>query len=996
MIGRTLSHYRILEELSRGGMGVIYRALDVKLDREVALKVLPAELVEDEDRKRRFVQEAKAAAALEHPHIGVIYEIDEAEGVTFIAMELIRGETLAERIRKEQLSVPRALDLAIEVAEGLSLAHDKGIVHRDLKPGNVMLTEDGHAKIIDFGLAKLVESIGRGSSEAETVTKGGTDSGKIMGTVTYMSPEQARGVKVDHRSDVFSFGIVLYEMLSGKPPFQGATAMDTLHAIMRQPAPPLSAIGADAPQEAASEIRRVLDKCLAKEPAERYQTMKDAVVDLRTARRRLELGTVSAVSGVYPAAAEPRRSGWGWLYAGGTAAVLVLGAALAFLLRPAWRDEPTGAPSKPSLAVLYFENNTGEPELDWLRTALTDMLVTDLSQSPEIEVLTTDRLYQILKDMNRLDERITSFDVVQQVAERGDVKSVLLGSFVKAGENIRISVRLQEVESGRVLATERVEGVGESSIFPMVDDLTRRIKTRFEIPQTADAELDRDLNEVSTTSIEAYRNYAEGINLFERGKQVEAVSYLEKAVELDPQFAMAMGKLAAIYSNLGHMKEAQGYRERAFQNRDRLSARERYYIEGHYHWTHYDEYAQTIEAFEKAVEIYPNHGSARNNLAFCYLFMERYDESIANYKELTDRSYGFFGAYDGLAWAYFAKGDLESGERVILEYLERNPESGVGHRFFGDHLVRAGRLDEALAAYHKADSLDPDAGWIANGRWQVHVLREEWERAEVEARKLAGADDVFWKWLGAMHLATGELYSGRSQNALSFFRRAVEAYPEPDPVRSGAWAASAGLRLERGDAAGALEDAKRAEQEGGTSAGRYGGVLLSALALGRLDRWEEADEAAEVIRRLTESIPSERWKRTYGHLTGVFSLFRGDTSGAIEKLTAAAALLPARAAPHLADSNEHAPLWFDLASAHMANGDNEEAAKWFLRVVDSTTEHINWPIPYVRSLYFLGKIHEERGEQDKARQYYQRFVDFWGEGDLDRERIEEAKGKLAS
>ena len=215
MIGRTLSHYKILEELSHGGMGVIYRATDVKLDREVALKVLPAELVEDEERKRRFVQEAKAAAALEHPHIGVIYEIDEAEGVTFIAMELIRGDRLGDRI-EEQLSVARALDLGVEIAEGLALAHDRGVVHRDLKPANIMLTEDGHAKIIDFGLAKLVEPLRGGSSEANTITQGGTDAGKIMGTVNYMSPEQARGVQVDHRSDVFSFGIVLYQMLNRK------------------------------------------------------------------------------------------------------------------------------------------------------------------------------------------------------------------------------------------------------------------------------------------------------------------------------------------------------------------------------------------------------------------------------------------------------------------------------------------------------------------------------------------------------------------------------------------------------------------------------------------------------------------------------------------------------------------------------------------------------------------------------------------------------------
>ncbi len=210
MIGRTLSHYKVLEELSRGGMGIVYRALDVKLDREVALKVLPPELVADPERKRRFIQETKAAAKLNHPHIGMVFEIDEADGVTFIAMELIRGEQLKDIINRERLPLARALELAIEVAEGLAIAHEKGIVHRDLKPANVMVTEQGHPKIIDFGLAKLVEPLAGEGSDVETAIRGETDPGKVLGTVSYMSPEQARGAKVGHRSDIFSFGITLF------------------------------------------------------------------------------------------------------------------------------------------------------------------------------------------------------------------------------------------------------------------------------------------------------------------------------------------------------------------------------------------------------------------------------------------------------------------------------------------------------------------------------------------------------------------------------------------------------------------------------------------------------------------------------------------------------------------------------------------------------------------------------------------------------------------
>jgi serine/threonine protein kinase/tetratricopeptide (TPR) repeat protein len=303
MLGRTLSHYKILEEISRGGMGIVYRALDVKLDREVALKVLPPQLVADPERKRRFVQEAKAAAKLEHPHIGVVHEIDEAEGVTFIAMELIRGEALQDIINKDNLPVTRSLELATEVVEGLVVAHERGIVHRDLKPANILVTEHGHAKIIDFGLAKLLEPVGGEDSALETALRGETSTGHIMGTVAYMSPEQARGEQVDHRSDIFSFGVVLYEVLTGKQPFQAPSGPEILNAIINTPALPL---GDSIDVEAAPDLQRIVDKCLAKDREDRYQTAKDLAVDIRAARNRLVSGPVT------PAArpANPRRRVW--------------------------------------------------------------------------------------------------------------------------------------------------------------------------------------------------------------------------------------------------------------------------------------------------------------------------------------------------------------------------------------------------------------------------------------------------------------------------------------------------------------------------------------------------------------------------------------------------------------------------------------------------------------------------------------------------------------
>jgi len=300
MIGRTLSHYRVLEEIGRGGMGVVYRALDTSLGREVALKVLSSAAGREPEQERRLKQEARAAASLAHPSVSVVYEIDEAEGATFIAMELVRGRPLAALLAGAPLEPGRALDLAIEVAEGLAEAHSRGVVHRDLKPKNVMLTESGHVKIIDFGLAKLLRPRPPFESGADTPAWGDTDPGRILGTAAYMSPEQVRGTEVDARSDLFAFGALLYEMLSGEPAFRRETGVETLHAVLKEPAPRLLEAGLDAP---APVLQRVLDRCLAKAPSDRYAVAADLLADLREARRRLapDSGARPALAAAPPA-----------------------------------------------------------------------------------------------------------------------------------------------------------------------------------------------------------------------------------------------------------------------------------------------------------------------------------------------------------------------------------------------------------------------------------------------------------------------------------------------------------------------------------------------------------------------------------------------------------------------------------------------------------------------------------------------------------------------
>ncbi|HYN06719.1 MAG TPA: protein kinase [Vicinamibacterales bacterium] len=1005
LIGRTLSHYEVVEEISRGGMGVVYRARDVNLGREVALKVLPEDLVHDRLRGERMLQEARAAALIEHPHIAVIHEVGTAEGVTFIAMELIRGDKLSDVLVRGPLTPKRALDLAVEIAEGLGRAHERGLIHRDLKPANVMITEDGHAKVIDFGLAKLIEPV---MPDASTVGAPGPHStpGLVIGTAAYMSPEQARGDRIDHRTDIFSLGVVLYEMLTARAPFQGKSTLDTLHAILTEPVPPLPT-SATFSSDTTAEMQRVIAKCTVKEADERYQGMKDIVVDLRAARRRLESGSGVATATMPPAAAPApavsRTRRTPMLVAAAIAIVAVVALVWWWMER---RTAPAPSSSgRPSIAVLYFDNNTGDTSLDWIRTGLTDMMVTDLSQSTNIEVLGTDRLYQILKELRRADDRVLSADVVQQVASRAGVDSVLVGGFVKAGDTIRISARLQDARTGRIVSAERVEGPGESSLFSLVDELTRRFKSTFaslggrgaesllsKPGQPPEVGLDRGVQDITTSSIQAYRYYAEGIAFHERSLTEQARPLLEKAIEIDPDFAMAYAKLAVVNNNLGLWDKRDEYAKQALARIDRLTSRERYYIEGFYYGLRPETVKRSIEAYQQGLALHPEHQASRHNLGLHFSFLERFPESIEQYEELRRRGTSNPSSYENLAGAYVGMGNAAAARKVADEVVSRYPDSGTAYRVLGQAFMAAGQFDNARAMFEKSEALEPLDFAAKMGRLNVFVLQHRWADGEAVSQELLKSPSPFQKFLGFFGAAALSGARGQGQQTLAIWEKTARIPALSALNRAVARNRQAALLLRMGNPAAALAAAELALPDATNRDPEFETLQLLAVAQAAVGRKAESDKSLSRLESRAAMLPSEREKRRVHWARGQIALDHGDTAAAITELQTAVGSLPAHG-PVIGPPSYIASLLYAAAWANLKAGRDADAVP-LLERLQTSHDRIFDTDAYARSYFLLAQIYERRNDAARARDQYSRFLDLWRDGDLERGWVAEAQKKI--